>query len=76
MFITLHAWRKEHRGERIPLLAFISVAMTLTFFFGASFTRFFVDDPIVSAGDRDDQDGLSRIHSPRSPAGAGDSCRA
>ena len=26
MFITLHGWRKDHRGERIPLLAFIAVA--------------------------------------------------
>jgi cytochrome c oxidase subunit 1 len=26
LFITLHAWRKDNRGERIPLLAFISVA--------------------------------------------------
>ena len=26
MFITLHGWRKANRGERIPLLAFISVA--------------------------------------------------
>ena len=25
MFLTLAAWRKEHRGERIPLLAYISV---------------------------------------------------
>lgn len=29
----------------LTILAFITVAMTLTFFFGASFTRFFVDDP-------------------------------
>jgi len=29
----------------LTILAFISVAMTLTFFFGASFIRFFVDDP-------------------------------
>jgi cytochrome c oxidase subunit 1 len=26
LFITLHAWRKDYPGERIPLLAFISVA--------------------------------------------------
>jgi len=26
LFITLKAWRKEHPGERIPLLAFVSVA--------------------------------------------------
>lgn len=26
MYITLAGWKKEHRGERIPLLAFISVA--------------------------------------------------
>jgi cytochrome c oxidase subunit I len=25
LFLTLSAWRKEHRGERVPLLAFISV---------------------------------------------------
>jgi cytochrome c oxidase subunit I len=25
MFVTLAGWRKEHRGERIPLLAYISV---------------------------------------------------
>lgn len=33
----------------LTIFAFISVAMTLTFFFGASFTRFFVDDPEVIA---------------------------
>jgi putative MATE family efflux protein len=33
----------------LTILAFISVAMSLTFFFGASFTRFFVDDPEVIA---------------------------
>ena len=26
MFLTLRGWRKEHPGERIPLLAFISIA--------------------------------------------------
>lgn len=26
MFLTLRAWRRTHRGERIPLLAFISLA--------------------------------------------------
>ncbi len=25
MFVTLRAWRKEHQGERIPLLAYIAV---------------------------------------------------
>jgi cytochrome c oxidase subunit 1 len=25
MYVTLHGWRKEHPGERIPLLAYISV---------------------------------------------------
>jgi cytochrome c oxidase subunit 1 len=25
LFVTLRSWRREHRGERIPLLAFISV---------------------------------------------------
>jgi cytochrome c oxidase subunit 1 len=25
MFVTLAGWRKEHRGERIPLLAYVSV---------------------------------------------------
>lgn len=26
LFVTLHAWRKENPGKRIPLLAFVSVA--------------------------------------------------
>ncbi len=26
MFLALHGWRREHPGERVPLLAFISVA--------------------------------------------------
>src|SRR5690606_39290861 len=26
LFVTLHAWRKEIPGKRIPLLAFVSVA--------------------------------------------------
>lgn len=32
MLLALRAWRKEHRGERIPLLAFISVASYLMWF--------------------------------------------
>ncbi len=26
LFVTLAAWRREHRGERIPLLAFVAIA--------------------------------------------------
>lgn len=44
----------------ITVAAFITVGMTFTFFFGASFVRFFVDDPEVIAHGRD----LFRILSP------------
>lgn len=32
MVLALASWRKEHRGERIPLLAFISIASYLMWF--------------------------------------------
>lgn len=44
----------------LTVAAFITVGMTFTFFFGASFVRFFVDDPEVIAHGRD----LFRILSP------------
>jgi putative MATE family efflux protein len=37
------------RQSLLTILVFISTAMTLTFFFGASLVRFFVDDPEVIA---------------------------
>lgn len=44
----------------LTVAAFITVGMTFTFFFGASFVRFFVDDPEVIAHGRE----LFRILSP------------
>ncbi|MFW6260364.1 MAG: MATE family efflux transporter [Spirochaetota bacterium] len=44
----------------VTVAVFITVGMTFTFFFGASFVRFFVDDPEVIAHGRD----LFRILSP------------
>ncbi len=37
------------RQSLLTILVFITISMTLTFFFGASFTRFFVNDPEVIA---------------------------